>query len=66
MSLESLCTIPFQARASNVKMPKLKQHSLNYGMIGFVNIFGTSQGTWDQFDKSLDSFGSSAADILRI
>jgi hypothetical protein len=48
LSLESICTIPFQARASAVKMPMLRQHSSNSGMPGFVNVRGTLPGTWDQ------------------
>jgi len=51
LSLQSICTIPFQARTSDLKMPKLRQHSSNCGMPCFVNVFGTFWGTWDQCDK---------------
>ena len=64
LSLESISTIPFQARASNVEMPKLRQHSSNHGMPGFVNVFGTFQGTWDQADKNPDVLLRCKADIF--
>jgi len=51
LSPESICTIPFQPRASDVKMPKLRQHSSNCIMAYFVNDCGTCRGTWDQRDK---------------
>jgi len=44
--LESIGTIPFQARASDVKMPKLGQYSSNWGMPCFINMFGTFQEIW--------------------
>jgi len=50
--LESICTIPFQARASDVKMPKLRQHSSNSGMPCFVNVSRTIRGTRDQSDEN--------------
>jgi len=52
LSLESICTIQFQARASDVKIPKLRQHSSNRRIPGFVIILGTFQGTWDQPAKN--------------
>jgi len=50
--LESFCTILFQAGASDVKMPRLRQHSSNHGMPCFVNVLGTLWGTWDQPDQN--------------
>jgi len=50
--LESICTTPFQARASDVKLPKLRQQSSNCGMPCFVNVFGNFRGTWDQSDEN--------------
>jgi len=48
LSLEYICTIPFQARPSDVDMPKLRQHSSNRVMPCFVNVFGIFWGIWDQ------------------
>ena len=62
LSLESISTIPFQAGASDVKMPKLRQHSSNRGMPCLVNGFGTFQGTWDQPDKNPGALFRCAAD----
>jgi hypothetical protein len=50
LSLESIGTIPFQARASDVKMPQLKQHITNRIMPCCVNVFGTFSGTSYHFD----------------
>jgi hypothetical protein len=50
--LESICTIPFQAGASDVKIPQLRLHSSNCGMPCLINIFGTFPGTWDHPDKN--------------
>ena len=33
-------------------MPKLREHSSNRGMPGFVNVLGTFRGTWDPPDKN--------------
>ena len=52
LSPESISTIPFQAGASDVKMPKLRQHSSNRGMPCFVYDFGTCQGTWGHADEN--------------
>ena len=52
MLLESICTFPFQAGASNVKMPKLRQHSSNLRMPCFVYVFDTILGTREQADKN--------------
>jgi len=64
LSLESICTIPFQARASDVKMPKLRQHSSNCGMPYFVNVFGTFQGPWDHSDETPGALFRCLADIF--
>jgi len=53
MSLESICRIPFQAGASDVKTPKLRQHSSNHRIPGFINVLGTFQEIWDQADENL-------------
>jgi hypothetical protein len=50
--LESICRNPFQARASNVQIPKLRQHSSNHIMPCFTSVFGTFRGTWDQSDEN--------------
>jgi len=52
LSLESICTIPFQAGASDVKMRQLRQHSSNCRMACLVNVSGTFRWTWDQPDKN--------------
>jgi len=44
LTLESICTIPFPARSSDVKMPTLRQQSSNCGMPCFVNVLGTFRG----------------------
>jgi len=62
LSLESIITIPFQARASDVKMPKLRQHSSNLGMPYFIYDFGTFQGICDQADKNRGALFRCTAD----
>ena len=52
---ESICTIPLQARASDVQVGKLRQRSSVSRMPCFVNIFGTFRGTWVQSDKNQGS-----------
>jgi len=64
LSLESICTIPFQAGVSVVKMPQLRQHSFNRGMPCLVNVFGTFRGTWDQPDKNPGTLFQCMADIF--
>jgi len=64
LSLESISTIPFQARASDVKMPKLRQHSSNCGMPCLVNEIGTFRETWDQPDINSEAVFWCAADIF--
>jgi len=64
LSPESICTIPCQARASDVKMPKLRQHSANHGMPCFVNVFGTIRCTWDQADENPGALFRWVADII--
>jgi hypothetical protein len=48
LSLESISTIPFQARPSDVKCPERRQHCFNRGMPCLVIIFHTLQWTGDQ------------------
>ena len=64
LSLESISTIPFQARASNVKMPKLRQHISNRGMPCLINVFGTFRWTWNQPDKNPGALFSWKAEII--
>jgi len=62
LSLESICAIPFQAGASDVKMPQLRQHSSNRRMPGFVNVLDTLRGTWNQPDRNPGAVFGCAAD----
>jgi len=48
LSLESISTIPFQARASDVKIPEWVQHCSNRRMPCIVSIFGTVWWKEDQ------------------
>jgi len=64
LSRESIWTIPFQTRASDVKIRKLRQHSSNRGMPCFVNVFGTFRVTGDQPEKNPGALFRCAADIL--
>ena len=64
LSPESICTIPFQAGANDVKMPKLRQHSSNRGLPYFVNVFGTFRETWDQSDGNPGTLFWCPADIF--
>jgi len=64
LSLESICTIPFQAGASDVKMAQLRKHTSNCGMPCLVNVFGTFRGTWDQPDKNPGALFGCMADII--
>jgi len=63
-SLQSICTIPFQARGSDVKMPELRQHSSNHIMTFFINDTGTVQGTSDQSIENPGKVFGSPADIF--
>jgi len=51
--LESISTIPFQARTSYVQIPEWGQHSSNGRTQCLVSIFGTFRGTWDQPNEIL-------------
>jgi len=66
LSLESICTIPSQAKASDVNMPKLRQHSSNHGMPCFVNVFGTFRRTGNQPNKNQGVLFRSTKDIFLI
>jgi hypothetical protein len=64
LSLKYICTIPFQTRASDVKMLKFRQYSSNRRMPCFVNVLSTFRGTWDQPDKNPGLLFWCAADIF--
>jgi len=64
LSLESICTIPFQARASDVKIPELRQHSSNHVLPCFINVFGTFRGIWDKSDNNPGAHFGCLADIF--
>jgi len=48
LTLESISTIPFQARVSYVKISEYRQHRANRGMWCLVSLFGLSWGILDQ------------------
>jgi len=52
LPLESISTVPFQARASNVNIPEWGQHCSNPGMRCLVSIFGTFRRTGNQLHKN--------------
>jgi len=62
LSLESISMIPFQARASDVKIPEWGQHCSNRGVPCLVSIFGTFQRTGDQPNKNLGALITCTAD----
>ena len=62
--LKSICTIPVQARASNVKMPELRQHSFNHGIPGFVIVLDTFWGSLDQPENNPGGLFRCEADIF--
>ena len=64
LSLESICTIPFQAWARDVRMPKLRQHCSNCGMPCFVNIVSIFRGTYDQSGENPGSLVRCTMDIV--
>jgi hypothetical protein len=64
LSLESISTIPFQVRASDVMMPELRQPSWKCRMQCFVNGCGTIEGTGDQPDMNPGVFFKCMADIF--
>jgi hypothetical protein len=64
LSLESICAIPFQAGASEVKMPKLRQQSSYRVMACFVNVFGAFQGTCDQSNENPGALFKCPLDII--
>ena len=64
LSLESIYPIRFQSRASDVKIPKLRQLSANCRMPCFVNIFGTCRGIWNESDQNPDALFRSLVDIF--
>jgi len=64
LSQECISAIPFQAVASDVKMPKLRQHSPNRGMPCIVYVFGTFQGTFTQANENPGARFRCMADIV--
>ena len=64
LSLQSISTIPFEARASDVKIPGCGQHCSNRGMPCLVCIFGTFQCTGDQPNKNPGALFRCTADIF--
>jgi len=64
MSLVSISTITFQARASDVKILEWRQHCSNRGMPCLVNIFGTFRRTGDQPNKKPGMVFMCMADIF--
>jgi hypothetical protein len=51
LSLESISTVPFQARVSDVKILEWGQHCSNGGMSCLISTFGTFRRTGDQPNK---------------
>jgi len=64
LCLESIGTIPFQARTSYVKSPEWGQYCCNWRMPCLVSIFGTFWGTWDQPNENLGTLCRCTADIF--
>jgi hypothetical protein len=64
LSLESFRTVPFQATASDVKIPEWGQHCSNHGMPCLVNIFGTFPRTGNQPNKTPGAHFRCTADII--
>jgi len=66
LSLESISKIPFQARASDVKIPEWGQQCSNHGMPCLVSIFGTFRATGDQPNKNPGALFRCTAGIFSI
>jgi len=64
LSLESICTIPFQTRTSNVKISRLRPHSLNQVMACFIDVFGIFWGSSDQPHENLGTLAGCLVDIV--
>jgi len=64
LSLESISTVSFQARASEVKIPKWGQHYSNRGMPCLVSIFGTFRRTGNQPKKNPGAIFRRVVDIF--
>jgi len=64
LSLESISTIPFQARAGDVKILEWGQHCSNCGMPCLVSIFGTYHRTGNQPNKTPGALFRCTADIF--
>jgi len=66
LSLESISTVLFQARASDVKILEWGQYCSNCGMPCLVSIFGTFRRTGDQPNKHPGALCRCTADIFSI
>ena len=64
LSLESITTVPFQARASDVKISQWGQHCSNCGMLCLISIFGIFRRTGDQSNKNAGALFRCTADIF--
>jgi len=64
LSLESISTVPFQARASDVNIPEWGQHYSNRGMPWLISIYGTFRMTGDQPNKNPGTVFRCTADIF--
>jgi len=64
LSLESISIVPFEARASDVKIPEWVQHCSNHRMACLVSIFGTFRRTGDQPNKNQGAHFKCTADIF--
>jgi len=62
--LESISTVAFQARASDVKIPEWGQHCSNRGMPCLGSIFGTFRRTGDQPKKNPGALFRCTVDIF--
>jgi len=64
LSLESISTIPFQARARDVKIPEWRQHRSNRRMACIVSIFGIFRGSGDHQTKNPGAHCRCTSDIF--
>jgi hypothetical protein len=64
LSVESISTMPFQARGRDVKIPEWGQHCRNCGMPFLVSIFGTIWRRGDQPNKNPGVLFRWTADII--
>jgi hypothetical protein len=64
LSLESICTISFEPRASDVKLAKLRWHSCTGRIPFFFNVFGTFPWSWDHANVNPGLLFRCLADIF--